>query len=151
MVDDHSIVVDGISGPHETMTAEDEAAVKAKLARKCAERRAWAAKYKLLKFYGVWRDQTKNRERDICIEDLIINGKYSIVKGEVISCRGSLLKAMYKVKSGNFLYEIEDSIWSYIYNKKIGIKKGVPVYIVILGDDWGYEIVPENAPNYGFI
>lgn len=151
MVYDRSITIDGIFGPRETMSALDAAAIKAKLARKCVEGYAWAEKYKLLKFYVGWRDQTKNRERDICREDLIINGKYSIVKGEVISCRWRLLKVMYKVKNGNFLYEIEDSIRSYIYNKKTGIKKGVPVYIVILGDDWGYEIVPENFPVYGFI
>ena len=141
MMDDRSIAVDGISGPHQTMNAEDAAIIRAKLARKCAARNSWIAKYKFLYFpYAVWKYRTKG-ESDSAKENLMINGKYSMEKGEVISCRWLLFKAVYKVKSGNFMYQIEDSIWSYIYNKKAGIKKGASVYVVILDDNCGYEIV----------
>lgn len=145
MIDDRSMAVDGISGPHETMTAENAAIIRAKLARKCTARNSWIAKYKFLYFpYAVWQYRTKGESDSANKEDLMINGKYSMEKGEVISCRWLLFKAVYKVKSGNFVYQIEDSIWSYVYNKKAGIKKGAPVYVVILGDGYGYEIVPEK-------
>lgn len=144
---DSSVSVNGISGPYETMSAEDAETIRSLLARKYWEKNSWVAKHRRFYFpyarLRLWITKRLSEFSDR--QDLVMNGKYSIEKGEVISCKRSLFRAVYRVKRGKFVYEIEDGIWSYSYNKKAGIKNGVPVYVVILGDDFGYELVKKEV------
>ena len=149
MENDSSVVVDGVFGMYGLMNSEDAETIKSLLKRKYGERFSWVTKYRHFYFpYARLRFQITNRLSEFPDRmDFIINGKYSMEKGEVISCKRYLFKAVYKVRRDNFIYEIEDSIWSYYYNKKTGIKKGAPVYVIMLGDDFGYELVKRNDQN----
>ena len=149
MENDSSVVVDGVFGMYGLMNSEDAETIKSLLKRKYGERFSWVTKHRHFYFpYARLRFQITNRLSEFPDRmDFIINGKYSMEKGEVISCKRYLFKAVYKVRRDNFIYEIEDSIWSYYYNKKTGIKKGVSVYVIMLGDDFGYELVKRNDQN----
>lgn len=149
MENDSSVVADGIFGMYRLMNSEDAETIKSLLKRKYMEGFSWVSKHRHFCFpYARLRFRITNRLSEFPDRlDFIINGKYSMEKGEVISCKRYLFKAVYKVRRDNFIYEIEDSIWSYYYNKKTGIKKGVPVYVIMLGDDFGYELVKRNDQN----
>lgn len=149
MENDSSVVVDGIFGMYRLMSSEDVETIESLLKRKYRKGFSWVRTLRHFCFPCVrlWLQMTRRRNEFPDRLDFVINGKYSMEKGEVISCKRYPFRAVYKVRRDNFVYEIEDSIWSYHYNKKTGIKKGVPVYVIMLGDDFGYELVKRNDQN----